>query len=203
MRTSLGLHILGATLAGRVLADDAPPSTDNPAGVVYQAILPKEPFFAGAAIEGNVKGSIMAVAEDDGNGVMFSIMFENLPAEGGPFTYHIHTDRVVDNNCTVTKTHLDPYNAGVAVPCDPSNPQSCEVGDLAGKHGKVGSDPYMMNYTDLYASTNESSMSFFGNRSFVLHYANSTRITCANFELKMMEMPGNCNSTKTPAPMHR
>jgi hypothetical protein len=78
--------VIGAVaLAGRALAD-APETTNNPVGVVYQATLPDEPFFAGAAIEGNVKGSITAVARENGKGVRFTVMFENLPTEGGPFS---------------------------------------------------------------------------------------------------------------------
>lgn len=78
--------VLGAAALVTSVIADAPPSTDNPAGVVYQAVLPDEPFFAGAAIDGNVKGSITAVARENGNGVRFAVKFENLPAEGGPFS---------------------------------------------------------------------------------------------------------------------
>lgn len=86
MRTSPVLPIIGAVaLAGRVLAGDAEPSTDNPSGVVYEANLPDKPFFPGADIEGNVKGSITAIAREDGKGVNFRVMFENLPKSGGPF----------------------------------------------------------------------------------------------------------------------
>lgn len=202
--------VLGAAaIAGRALAE-APPSTDNPTGVVYQAVLPDEPFFAGADIEGNVKGSITAVSREDGNGVRFTVKFENLPTEGGPFTYHIHEAAAIDGNCTTTKAHLDPFDAGVEIPCDSSEPQTCEVGDLAGKHGKIDSNPYEIHYTDLYASTNEDSESYFGDLSFVLHYANSTRLTCANFERKKKNPSPtpepDCSAeegapTPTPAPM--
>lgn len=68
-------------------------------------------------------------------------------------------------------------------------PQTCEVGDLAGKHGKIESDPYEKHYVDMYASTNPDSEAFFGDLSFVLHYANSTRLTCANFERKVKPVP--------------
>lgn len=82
------------------------------------------------------------------------------------------------------------------------------MGDLAGKHGKVTSDPFVAHYSDYYASTNPDSESFFGDLSFVLHYANSTRLTCANFERKM-KAPGpmpthepDCDAPGvTPVPM--
>lgn len=68
--------------------------------------------------------------------------------------------------------------------CDPAIPETCQVGDLAGKHGKVelnGSDTYTATYLDKFASTVDGIGAFFGNRSFVFHFANTTRITCANF----------------------
>lgn len=43
-----------------------------------------------------------------------------------------------DGNCTGTLAHLDPYKRGEDPPCDASAPASCQVGDLAGKHGKMG-----------------------------------------------------------------
>jgi hypothetical protein len=39
------------------------------------------------------------------------------------------------------------------------------------------------SYLDLYSSTNPEDVSFFGDLSVVVHYANKTRITCANFKL--------------------
>lgn len=72
-------------LVSHVAGHDAEPVTDNPVGVVYKATLPKDPFFKGAALDGNVKGFITAMAAEDANGVRFKVKFENLPKEGGPF----------------------------------------------------------------------------------------------------------------------
>lgn len=44
------------------------------------------------------------------------------------------------------------------------------------------SDPFTATFTDKYASTLEGIGAFFGNRSLVFHYANKTRISCANFK---------------------
>lgn len=40
---------------------------------------------------------------------------------------------------------------------------------------------FVKSYTDLYASLVIDTGAYFGNRSVVIHYANKTRITCANF----------------------
>jgi hypothetical protein len=88
-----------------------------------------------------------------------------------------------DGNCTDTLGHLDPYIRGETPACDSDLPQTCQVGDLSGKHGMIESDPFTASYMDEFASTAEGIGAFFGNRSFVVHFANKTRITCANFQL--------------------
>ncbi|KAM7184899.1 superoxide dismutase [Rhypophila sp. PSN 637] len=161
--------------------------TNNPAGTVYKATLPDEAFFKSAYPEGgNVKGEITAATSPDQSGVIFKVNFSNLPKSGGPFTYHLHVAPVPENgNCTATLAHLDPTARGEEPPCDPANPETCQVGDLSGKYGKIpeGKDTFSATYTDKYASTLEGIGAFFGNRSFVFHYANKTRISCANFAL--------------------
>ncbi len=99
--------------------------------------------------------------------------------------YHIHDQPVPANgNCTATLAHLDPYIRGEVPPCDPSAPQTCQVGDLSGKYGKIpGTGSYQTSYYDLFTSTLQGPASFFGNRSVVIHTANTTRLTCANFQL--------------------
>lgn len=82
------LAVLFATMIGQSMAQTATPVTDNPVGVVYKATLPDKPFFTDAAITGPLKGSIAAIAPIDRNGVKFTVKFENLPAEGGPFSKH-------------------------------------------------------------------------------------------------------------------
>ena len=65
--------------------------------------------------------------------------------------------------------------------CDSSKPETCQVGDLSGKWGKITSDKFEDSYHDPYVSLVEGVGSYFGNRSFVFHFANKTRISCANF----------------------
>ncbi|CAI4216690.1 unnamed protein product [Parascedosporium putredinis] len=155
---------------------------DNPQNVTYKAEFPEKPFST-VAIEGNVKGSITAKTVE--GGVEFHVKFENLPAEGGPFGYHLHVDPVPeDGNCTKTLAHLDPFIRGEATACNPEAPATCQVGDLSGKYGAADSGTtFEDTYVDRYVSLKEGPGSFFGNRSIVLHFANKTRITCANFAL--------------------
>lgn len=97
--------------------------------------------------------------------------------------YHLHVAPVPeDGNCTQTLSHLDPFIRGEDPPCDPETPEACEVGDLSSKHGKADSDPFEVTFNDPYASLVDGTGAFFGNRSLVVHFANKTRITCANFE---------------------
>lgn len=155
----------------------------------------------------------------DGSGVMFHVAFSGLPDAGGPFrrytpprwftpmrsnqksVYHIHDQPVPANgNCTSTLAHLDPYQRGETPACDASAPDTCQVGDLSGKHGKVTSTDgsFTSTYAEAYASTLEGIGAYFGNRSFVLHYANTTRITCANFAaVAAASGSGSCSSSTT------
>ncbi|PHH85800.1 hypothetical protein CDD83_11149 [Cordyceps sp. RAO-2017] len=178
---SLFAASLSAGLAAAQATQDAPKISGNPTDVVYKASLPDQAFFTKGSLDGNVKGSITAQAPEDGVGVKFSVRFENIPKEGGPFIYHIHVNPVVDGNCTKTLTHLDPFNRGEKPPCDASAPQTCQVGDLSGKYGSVTQDPFVAEYVDPFTSLKEGDQAFFGNRSFVFHFGNTTRITCANF----------------------
>jgi hypothetical protein len=85
--------------------------------------------------------------------------------------------------------------------CNSSLPQTCQVGDLSGKHGKITSDPFTASYADEFASTYPGLGSFFGNRSIVVHFGNKTRITCANFTLATAAnatMQANATSTGGP-----
>lgn len=102
------------------------------------------------------------------------------------FPRHIHTLPVPANgNCTATLSHLDPTNRGELYMCLPSRPETCQVGDLAGKHGGKITTPgnFSTSFVDPYLSVQQGSPGFFGGLGFVLHSGNTTRLTCANFEL--------------------
>ncbi|KAG9245995.1 superoxide dismutase [Calycina marina] len=175
------LLVNGQTTTPGHLGDARVVST-SPVGVLYTAQLPRTKNFAPENDLGSAKGSISATAAPNGVGVQFNVSIFNLPATGGPFLYHLHVAPVpTDGNCTKTLAHLDPFIRGETPACDSSSPETCQVGDLSGKHGKITSDPFYASYVDPYASTEEGIGSFFGNRSFVVHFANATRIACANF----------------------
>lgn len=107
--------------------------------------------------------------------------------------YHIHQVLVPsDGNCTTTLAHLDPFVRGEDPACNSTFPQTCQVGDLSGKHGKITSDPFEATFHDEFGSLTIGSNASIQDRSFVVHFSNKTRITCANFAAA-----GYGNSTPT------
>ena len=128
---------------------------NNPQCVTYNATLPST---------GSVRGYVAATANANGTGVFFNVYLTGLPSESlGPFckslyehlpfrlqfsdhacaVYHIHDLPVpADGNCTATAAHLDPYIRGEIPPCDNTQPETCQVGDLTGKHGNVTVNPF-------------------------------------------------------------
>jgi hypothetical protein len=119
---------------------------------------------------------------------LFCSLSSDVPTNTRILGYHIHVAPVpASGNCTGTLAHLDPFIRGEDPKCDPKLPETCQVGDLSGKHGKIpesaSSVSFSSSYLDLYASTEEGIGAFLGNRSFVVHFANKTRITCASFKL--------------------
>lgn len=181
--------------------------TNNPLGKEAVAVLPENSFFTSGSLNGNVKGSIKAMSGANGVGVDFEVSFSNLPTEGGPFTYHLHVDPVdASGNCTNTLAHLDPFIRGEDPACNSTTPATCQVGDLSGKYGKITSDPFTAKFHDNFTAVSEGPGSYFLNRSVVVHFANKTRITCANFTV--LDCPvtnatttgGACQSSSTPTP---
>ncbi|ORY66330.1 superoxide dismutase, partial [Pseudomassariella vexata] len=156
--------------------------TDNPVGLEAVATLPDELFFTAGTLDGNVKGSISVKSSANGIGVEYKVSFSNLPKDGGPFLYHIHEKKVPnDGNCTSTAAHLDPFVRGEMPTCESKFPQTCQVGDLSGKYGKITSDPFEATYHDEFSSLIAGNNASIVDRSFVVHFSNKTRISCANF----------------------
>jgi hypothetical protein len=101
--------------------------------------------------------------------------------------YHIHQKTVPDDgNCYSTGPHLDPYKRGDKPPCNISAPQTCEVGDLSGKHGPVYVSKdgiFKVSYTDFFLSNVPDTAAYFGNRSITVHTPDSARVNCGNFQV--------------------
>ncbi|CAN9281369.1 unnamed protein product [Alternaria sp. RS040] len=159
-------------------------ASPNQPSATYRATMPEEQYnpFVGSTVSGSIK------AVGGAGGVNFTVNLSDLPdqAQFGPFAWHIHALAVpADGNCTATMGHLDPTNRGELVMCDSALPETCQVGDLAGKHGgKIMTEgSFSTSFVDPYLSVVEGSSGFFGGLAFVLHTGNTTRITCANFEL--------------------
>ena len=171
----------------------------NLPSATYSAQLPTVAFneLTGTIIGGTVTGS----SAQGSAGVTWNLNLNNLPDVGqyGPFIYHIHDLPVpADGNCTSTMGHFDYTNSGEYYTCDPANPQNCQVGDLAGKHGMIMSGPtFSTQFVDNYLSTDPSSPYFFGQKSIVIHSSNTTRLTCANF----MMGAGSSSSATASAPV--
>ncbi|KUJ18700.1 uncharacterized protein LY89DRAFT_774743 [Mollisia scopiformis] len=180
--------------------------TNNPAAT-YMATLPMTQFDD--ATSTTIMGTVTGMANSNGTGVMFYIDFSGFPAESeyGPFVYHIHNMPVpADGNCTATLGHLDPTDRGEYHPCEDTQPETCQAGDLAGKHGNITSSTFNSSYLELYLSTTPGSPYFFGDKSVVIHTSNTTRLTCANFAMvsstsanSTSTMSGTATSTSAPA----
>lgn len=132
------------------LLGNATVTTDNVIGAVYSATLPDSSLTA-------IRGSVVARTVPDGTGVNFQVSLSGFPAAGGPFrmlpnpvmlshsikaneieVYHIHNNPISsDGNCSSAGSHVDPFERGETPGCDASLPQTCQVGDLAGKHGSI------------------------------------------------------------------
>jgi hypothetical protein len=155
---------------------DAELKLNNPPGKTFIA------DFKDTKLKGKIK---FQTSMTEGEGIHVAVELYNFPGTGGPFAYHVHDQPVPeDGNCTKTLAHLDPYRRGQLVPCDSTAPETCEVGDLAGKYGKIpetiGNATYSKSYTDNYITLEEGVGSYIGNRSVVVHLADKSRYACAN-----------------------
>ena len=79
-------------------------------------------------------------------------------------------------DCSGTGAHLDPYGRTESPPCDIASPATCQLGDLSGKHGNITTTTNFQTF-----STQPGALSFFGNRSVVVHNSAGARINCGNF----------------------
>jgi hypothetical protein len=77
---------------------------------------------------------------------------------------------------------------------------------LSGKHGAIADTAreknFQVTYLDLYLSTNPESLTFFGNRSVVVHAVNGMRLNCGNFTQQVPSNTtfGNGTASATASP---
>ena len=130
MKTSTVSMLALATLASAQVTGNAQTVTGNPSGSMYLATFPN-------SLTNVIRGRVVA-SSSFGGPVNYAINIANLPLGAGPFAYHIHESPVpASGNCLGTGAHLDPYQRGEQPPCNADQPQTCQVGDLSGKHGKI------------------------------------------------------------------
>lgn len=154
--------VAAASALVSVSAGASPVKTNSPTNVRYVAHLKKYGSVAFYSTNGSVT---------------VDVDISNLPTSGGPFLYHVHQRVVPTNgNCTGTLAHFNPYNGSETA----TAPAEKEDGDLSGKHGTIHGTALRTTYIDPWLSLNPSDPAFFGNLSVVVHFANTTRIDCAN-----------------------
>ncbi|KAK1757831.1 hypothetical protein QBC47DRAFT_296684 [Echria macrotheca] len=126
-----------------------------------------------------VKGTVTMVGWSIG--VNYTVDVTGLPAGKGPFAFHVHLKPVpLGGTCADTGGHLDSFVRGDSPPCDSTAPQTCEVGDLSGKYGKVDGTTVKKVFNDAYSALDKIMLGYIGERSIVFHDASSVRIACAN-----------------------
>ncbi|KAG7664683.1 SOD4 [[Candida] subhashii] len=154
-------------LSAVATAAGAPVSTDSPKDTLFIAKFNQE--------NTNIEGEI--TFQSDNGSVLVKVDLEELPKVGGPFPYHIHQFPVPsDGNCTGTGGHLNPFNGTT----NATTSAGKEVGDLAGKHGNITSNPFTAQYLDDYISLNPKNPAFIGGLSVVIHDRDNKRLACAN-----------------------
>ncbi|KAK5076468.1 Cell surface superoxide dismutase [Cu-Zn] 4 [Lithohypha guttulata] len=169
--------------AGIFAQQPAPIITNNLPATGYYASLTSGP--------GSIKGDIVLEAATDGTGMNVKISWNGFDlADSTEYIYHIHQFKVPETgNCNSTGAHFDPYGVGEGPEdvCEVSRPETCQLGDLSGKHGAItfmnDTNPSRsLEYLEEYLSTDPNDTAFFGNLSIVVHKKNNKfRLNCGNF----------------------
>lgn len=115
----------------------------------------------------------------------------------GPFKLSLYEAPVSGNGkCDGAKNVLDPFQRGDKPGCDKKKPQTCQVGDLTGKHGEIpkfqGVISVKQSFQDLYLSFKKEEKSFTGRSSVIVRNAKGNKIACGN----IMEVQGASRAWK-------
>ncbi|KAB8213330.1 hypothetical protein BDV33DRAFT_229724 [Aspergillus novoparasiticus] len=173
--TSLFLVILSSlcllTLSHVIASQIAPVTQDNDPRLLHQANLLDEDTTA-------IRGRITIWSGLNDVGVRVHVLF---------WAYHIHERPVPDDgNCYGTGAHLDLYKRENKPSCDMNAPQTCEIGELSGKHGPVyapGEQAFEVLYPDYFLSNVPDTAAYYGNLSLVVHTPDNERVNCGNFQV--------------------
>ncbi|KAL4959610.1 putative cytosolic Cu/Zn superoxide dismutase [Aspergillus stella-maris] len=178
MRYTLVSAAVAGLLWTTAFAGDAPVVKDNEEYSVHHAELIHK-------ANSTIFGGITITASPDSSALHVDVHIGGIN-ESQYINYHIHAKPVPeDGNCYLTGAHLDPYHRTQEPPCDIKVPQTCEVGDLSGKHGPAwapSGEVFHASYNDFFLSNTPGSPAYFGNLSWVVHAPDSSRLTCGNFQ---------------------
>lgn len=183
-----------SSIPSLIINSSARKNSDSPVGAIAIAEFP-------AGGSQSVNGFVKFSALNNGS-VQVDVNLSELPSTGGPLLYHIHEAPVPDNgDCLATLAHFNPNN-GNATDCPSQGDNSlCELGDLSGKYGKIYNTDFQTSYVEKYLSLNPNNSYYFADekRSITIHFANTSRIACANIELTNTGGKKNTSNDTTTA----
>lgn len=178
------------------LALGASPASKNSDSPYNSEAVAKFPSGGSSSVEGEVSFT----GQKNGS-VSVHVELSGLPSTGGPLLYHIHQAPVPSNgSCAATLAHFNP-NGGSTACANQTDTSYCELGDLSGKWGKIKDTTFDVTYIEPFLSLNPSNPYYFadGKRSITIHYANTTRIACANITLTNKGTSNSSNNTSSSA----
>jgi len=151
---------------------DAMTISNNPTSIVYRAQL---------SGQYGLQSTVTAQAGPGGVGVRYRIEAKGLFGYG-PFSYAIYEKSVpVNGDCYNLGGKLDPYQRGESPKCQFGGPETCQVGDLSGKYGKLDPVPTARKqFVDRFSSLKESDAAFIGGRSVAIVDNTGARLACSN-----------------------
>lgn len=171
--------VLILVFSALALSEAAPKVSKNPKRLVAVADFPEK------GTNKLTKGYVFFTSPTGGE-VKVHIDFTGLPKVGGPFSYHIHENRVDADTCEDAGGHFDPHRGLPQCP-EQGDDAACQVGDLSGKHGWINTTCYQTEYTDPYLSLNLKDPAYVVGKSLVLHLADQSRFACANINVATKE----------------
>lgn len=166
MISPVALVLSIALSACTAVSADAPSSSDSRGQARLVAV------FSGSA-----NGAVKFVPYGKDGTVYIPSNLENLPSQGGPFSYSIRQGRVgQDGSCANTGDMFDPYSGSA----DASSNAGKPVGDLSGKYGTIDRQYLNQRNHDSYVSLDPNNKAYIGNKLVVLFDKDGNRIACAN-----------------------